>query len=170
MIKPCTIPLIKDISNIPLPVMCSFKIKGDRTIMQGGNLYNKSMELISKSDMYAVYEDLLKISDESNMTLDGVVSNNVYHCSDLIIEDDYDMPSEHRRLYLYSTLGELISQQFRIIFEHRIHEVDRKKIHDLLGQAKNDGYEGLIIKSWMSGYKQGANTIKDQIIYEWRGE
>lgn len=168
--RPCIIPKIQNVDCVQMPAMISCKLSGCRTIIVNGKIYNKYMTEIKNKNILYGLRGLLKINSKlKDVIFDGVlycktVDKLIFYCSDLISLKSPDVEYEYRKLSLYNLFSDIEVPYFEIIFDHRRHVSN--DINDLLGKAKLEGHDGVIIKSSFGIYKQGLNAIEDHTIYE----
>lgn len=171
LMKPYT---ISDINKLKFPVYVSLKLDGIRCVIKDGKALSFSMKPIRNK---FVQEQLKGVPDglDGELVLKDLktefreVSSAImseegepdfyFYVFDKFIENE---PFYNRYFKLQCTVDNLDNPRVKVLNQRLI--TNTNELNNQIEYVKNEGYEGLIVRSEMGLYKQNRSTEKEGIL------
>lgn len=168
--------------NVEFPVMVSNKLSGVRVIFKDGEMLLEDLTVVPNNNLHKRFDILIEYSKDNNTIFDGVLySENLskeeitfqtmsqyshidetleFHCFDCVIHEDFETPFVDRYHGYMSLLDSL--PYVRMVENWFITNEDG--INGYLKTAKDDDYNGVILRHPLGRYKFGKSTKKEGLL------
>lgn len=175
--KPLLAATLEDPNSLPMPVLVSAKFDGIRALKYQGKMVSRNLKPIRNEYIQRCLADLPEGFDGElivgapneglvfNRTTSGVMSADGHPDFKFHVFDRWDSPMNY--LHRYNSLKAAPRLHcVEIVKQILVKNVD--EFYDLEDTILQAGYEGVMVRTPMTGYKFGRATHREAIIWKYK--